>query len=83
MDDTTLTRGEGKFIQLETMSEDALDTEHEAVDPSFDLDSWLQFDVHHLQGDFCGDWISHFEGEDKSAFRPLSVFLTLRSLLFG
>ena len=30
---------EPDLVQLATMSEDALDTEDEAVDPSFDLDS--------------------------------------------
>ena len=41
------------------MFEGALDIEHEAVDASFDLDSWMQSDVHHLQENFCADWICY------------------------
>ena len=37
------------------MSEDALDTEDETVDPSFDLDSSMKCDVDHLIESFCED----------------------------
>ena len=60
------------LAQFVTMSEDALDTDDEAVDPSFDLDSSLKSDVEHLQDSFCDDWISHLEREDRVS---LGLFL--------
>ena len=50
--------GNDDLAQLVTMSEDALDTDDEAVDPSFDLDSSMKSDADHLQESFCEDWIS-------------------------
>ena len=46
---------EDDLSHLVTMSEDALDTEDEAVDPSFDLDSSMKCDVDHLIESFCED----------------------------
>ena len=43
----------------------ALDTDDEAVDFFFHLDSSVRSDLDHLQESFCDDWISHFEREDK------------------
>ena len=60
------------LAQLVTMSEDALDTDGEAVDPSFDLDSSMKSDADHLQESFCEDWISHLEREDHVS---LALFL--------
>ena len=44
------------------MPEDALDTEDEAVDPSFNLDSSMKSDLDHLQESF---WIPHLERDDR------------------
>ena len=46
------------------MSEDALDTEDEDVDPSFDLDSSLK---DHMVDDFCEEWVLQLEHDDKVA----------------
>ena len=40
--------GNDDLAQLVTMSKDALDTDDEAVDPSFDLDSSTKSDADHL-----------------------------------
>ena len=44
--------GDVDLVQLVTMAEDAPDTDDEAVDPSFDLDSSLKSDLDHLQERF-------------------------------
>ena len=40
--------GDGSLSQLIAMHEDALDTDDETVDPSFDLDSSVRLDTDHL-----------------------------------
>ena len=57
---------------LVTMPEDALDTDDEAVDPSFDLDSSLKSDVDHLEENICEEWVTHLEREDRVS---LGLFL--------
>ena len=52
------------------ISKDVLDTDDEAVDPSFD--SSLRSDVEHLQDSFCDNWISHLEREARVS---LGLFL--------
>ena len=42
-----LTLERSTLVQLATMTEDALDTDDEAIDPSFDLDSSLRSDLDH------------------------------------
>ena len=64
--------GNDELAQLVTMSEDALDTDDEAVDPSFNFDSSMKSDADHLQESFCEEWISHFEREDRVS---LALFL--------
>ena len=59
------------------MSEDGLDTEDEAVDPSFDLNSSLKSDVEYLQESFCDDWVSHLERGDRVS---LGLFYVSSSL---
>ena len=44
---------EDDLSRLVTMSEDALDTEDEAVDPTFDLDSSMKSDTDHIAETFC------------------------------
>jgi len=43
---------EDDLSRLVTMSDDALDTEDEAVDPMFDLDSSMKSDANHTQRHF-------------------------------
>lgn len=57
------------------MSEDALDTENEDVDPSFDLDSSLKEDVDHIVDNFCEEWVLQLEHDDKVA---LGLFLSFQ-----
>ena len=61
--DMAMASGNDDLAQLVTMSEDALDTDDKAVDPSFDLDSNMKTDADHLQESFCEDWISHLKRE--------------------
>ena len=60
------------LAQLLSMPEEALDTDDEAVDPSFDLDSSMKSDVDHLEENFCEEWVSHLNGEDRVS---LGLFL--------
>ena len=57
---------------LITMDKDALDTDDEAVDPSFDLDSSVRSDVDHLVDSFCEDWVCHLDRGDRDS---LGLFL--------
>ena len=54
-----------------TLSDDALDTDNESVDPSFDLDSSLKSD-NFLVEKFCEDWVLQLDRDDKVS---LGVFL--------
>lgn len=57
---------------LVAMSEEALDTEDESVDPTFDLDSSIKSDVDHIVKSFCKDWVSHLDRDDRV---PLGVLM--------
>lgn len=48
--------GEDNLAYLVTMPEDTLDTDVEAVDPCFDLDSSIKSNVDHLEECFCEEW---------------------------
>ena len=63
---------EGSLAELATMSGDALDTDDEAVDPSFDLDSSARSDIDHMVETFCEEWISHLDRDDRVS---LGLFL--------
>ena len=54
------------------MSDDALDTEDENANPSFDLDASMKSDFEHLAKNFCEDWVSHLERDDRVS---LGLFL--------
>ena len=47
--------------QLLTMSDDALDTEDDKMDPTFDLDSSMKEDEDHMMKTFCGEWSIHLD----------------------
>ena len=49
------------MVGLLFMSESALDTDNEDVDPSFDLDASMKSDSDHMIKSFCEDWISHLD----------------------
>ena len=68
--------GEIDFAQLVTLSEDVLNIDDEAVDPSFALDSSIKSVVHHLLSNFfCEEWVSHLETEG----RVLLLFFCLQT----
>lgn len=64
-----------ELSELLAMSEDALDTEDEDVDPSFDLDSSIKEDVEHMVDSFCEEWVLQLERDDKVA---LGLFLSFQ-----
>jgi len=47
------------------MSEEALDTNDEDIDPSFDLDSSMKADTDHTLQQFCEGWVSHLVRDDR------------------
>ena len=50
------------------MSDDALDTEDEEKDPTFDLDSTLKEDIDHTTArtlQVCEDWVTHLDRDDS------------------
>ena len=53
------------LAQLIVMPEDALDTDDETVDPSFDLDSSIKSDVDHTVETFCEDWVCQLDRDDR------------------
>ncbi len=54
------------------MPDNALDTDDETVDPSFDLDSSMRSDVDHAVESFCEDWVCHLDRDDQLS---LGLFL--------
>ena len=49
------------------LSEEALDTEYEEVDPSFDLNESIQCDGNHILDNFCEEWVTYLGREDRTA----------------
>ena len=62
----------GELFELAQMSEEALDTEDETVDPSFDLDSSMKSDYDHKVEEFCEEWVLQLDRDDKVS---LGLFL--------
>ena len=60
------------LTDLLNLSHDALDTEDEETDPSFDLDSSIKLDSEHMMEKFCEDWVTHLSWEDRTS---LGLFL--------
>lgn len=65
-------REEADLSLLVSMPEDALDTEDEAVDPTFDLDSSIMSDTDHTVENFCEDWVLQLDRDDRVS---LGLFL--------
>ena len=61
------------MIELLSMSDDALDTDNEDVDPSFDLDASTKSDGDYMVKYFCENWISHL---DQDNLVSLGLFLS-------
>ena len=71
--DEVRTEPEG-LAELLMLCSDALNTEDEEVDPSFDLDSSLKSDNNHIIGNFCEEWITHLNHEDRVSFGMFLYF---------
>lgn len=54
------------------ISEDALDTVDEDLDPNFDMDVSIKCDSEHTTDNFSKNWVTHLDQEDRT---PLGVFL--------
>lgn len=65
---------------LAAMSDEALDTEDECVDPSFDLDESLKTDSGHLTETFCEEFVMHLAFEDRVGL-GLFLYFQLTTLL--
>ena len=63
------------LADLLTQPEDALDTEDEVIDPTFDLDSSMKSDSEHIAESFCEEWVCQLELEDRTS---LGLFLCLQ-----
>ena len=71
---------EDDLSRLVTMSDDALDTEDEAVDPTFDLDSSIKLDADHIAETFCEEWVSELDRDDRVALGLFLCFQMTRHL---
>ena len=63
------------MIELLSMSDDALDTDNEDVDPSFDLDASTKSDGDYMVEKFCENWNSHL---DRDNLVSLDLFLSFQ-----
>ena len=54
------------------LSHEAMDTDNEEEDPSFELNSSLKSDTHHLLDTFCEEWVTQLSREDRIS---LGIFL--------
>ena len=57
---------------LLNLSHEAMDTDSEGEDPSFELNSSLKPDTHHLLDTFCEEWVAQLSREDTFL---LDIFL--------
>ena len=71
------------FTDLLTMSEDALDTENEEIDPTFDLDASIKPKSAYLIETFCDDWISQLDWDDVVSLSLFLAFLLASHLGIG
>ena len=54
------------LADLLDLSVDALDTEDEAVDPSFDMDASIKSDNGHIMDNFCEERVTGLDWEDRA-----------------
>ena len=62
-------------MQLAEMTEDAMDTDDEAVDPLFDMNESIKSGTDHVFETFCEDWMCQLGRDDKVS---LSLFLSFQ-----
>ena len=65
------------------MSDDALDTEDQEKDPTFDLDSSLKEDKDHITDAFCEDWATHLDRDDRVSLGLFLYFQLTKVLSMG
>lgn len=65
-------------LQLLVQPDEALDTDNEELDPSFDLDSSLRSDTDHMVDAFCEEWITSLSWEDRAS---LGLLFQLSAIL--
>lgn len=81
---TSHDRGESSGLtQLLTMSEDAPDSDDEAADPTFDLDSSMRSDVDYMVETFCEEFVSHLDRDDKVSLGLFLCFQLSKQLELG
>lgn len=68
---------------LITMSDEALDTEDETVDPTFNLDDSMKSDTDHMCENFCEDWVSHLDRDDRVSLGLFLYFQLTKHLEVG
>ena len=64
-----------RIQELLELSDDALDTENEDVDPSFDLDTSIKSDTGHMVDSFCEEWVASLSWENRAS---LGLFLSFQ-----
>ena len=60
---------------LLNLSHDAVDTDNEETDPSFDLDLSIRCDKEHLIESFCEDWVTSLSWDDCAS---LGLFISFQ-----
>ena len=60
--------GLGDLLEL---SVDALNTDNETVDTSFDMDNSIKSDCTHITENFCEKWVTRLDWEDRALTRAI------------
>ena len=79
LEEEARTEPEG-LTDLLNVSYDVLDTDDEAVDPSFDLDTSITADEAHMIDSFCENWVTQMRFEDRTSL-GLFLYFQLVSVL--
>lgn len=61
--------------ELLNLLHDAIDTDYEETDPSFDLDSSIRCDKEHSIESSCEDWVTSLSWEDRAS---LGLFISFQ-----
>ena len=66
-----------------TLSDDALNTDDEAADPSFNLDASLKEDTDHTMESFCENWVTHLTRDGRISLGLFLSFQLSKLLKYG
>ena len=69
------TEDESAASALPARTDEAPDSDDEVQDPSFDLDDSLMSDREHMTENFCEEWVTHLDFEDRAS---LGLFLAFQ-----